>query len=179
MHLDPVFYHEDNFCQIELVPIQNLLAERHETNYIKQYSEQNFTNDGFINIFSRTQIQYSLANLSINHNVFKSILKNDYLYYFEEVYTGYASLEILKPNVHGLGFENYILYYEFQADIIVKMWLDYNLLSDTLKVYPEKLKLAFYKLGITYNLILLDWNELIAVDLKNETALVNYVREVL
>ncbi len=112
-------------------------------------------------------------------NAFETILKEDSLFYFDKVYTGYSTQRLFKSNIHGFGFENYILYYEINNSIITKSWIDYILLSDTLNGYPEKLQNALFKLGTTYDLILIDWNELVTVVLKNKTSLINYVKEVL
>lgn len=176
---DSVFFHEDDYCQIELLPVQNLFTKHGETVVIKDYSEKHFTEDGFINIISRNQVALPLSKLNITYYDFQSLLKQDALFHFDKIYTGYSSYRELKKNIHGFGFENYILYYEFCNNLILNAWVDYNNISDTLNVYPEKLQNAFFKLGEDLNLILVDWNQLTTIILKNKTSVTDYVTDVL
>jgi hypothetical protein len=174
-----VFFHEDDYCQIELLPIQNLLAKRNETDFTQDYSEHNLTENGFINITSRNQTIYPLHKLNISHDQFENILREDSLFYFDNVFTGYSTQRLLKKKIYGFGFENYIVYFETKNKIIVKSWIDYNILSDTLNIYPEKLQNSLLKLGELFNLILIDWNEFITIILKNKADLMEYIKEVL
>lgn len=176
---NPVFFHEDAYCQVELLPINNLLIKRNKTNSDRNHREQNLTDDGFLNISTRSSIKYPLSSINIDYKEFEVILKESSLFFFDKVYTGYSTERILKNSIHGFGFENYILYYEFNNDIITQCWIDYNLFSDTLNCYPERLQNALFKLGTIYDLILIDWNELLTVVLKNEPDLANYIKEAL
>jgi hypothetical protein len=176
---DSVFFHEDNYCQIELLPIQNLFSKNNEADVTKERSEEALTDDGFITIFSRAETKYPLDKLNINITDFETELKQYALFDIKNVYTGYSSQRLLKNNIHCVGFENYILYHEFNNNIVTKAWLDYNAFSDTLNSYPESLQSALLKLVLTYDLILVDWNELITVILKNESAVTNYIKEIL
>ncbi|MFI5159482.1 MAG: hypothetical protein ACHQF4_11495 [Sphingobacteriales bacterium] len=173
------FFHEDNYCQIELLPIQNLLVKRNETDFAKDQLDKNFTEHGFVNITSRSQTTHPLTNLDIAVNQFTAILQEDSLFFLDKVYTGYSTHRSLRKNTHGFVFENYILYYEFNDNFITKSWIDYNLFSDTLNCYPKRLQMALFKLGGYFNLILIDWNELITIILKDEAALTDYINEIL
>jgi hypothetical protein len=176
---DSVFFHEDNYCQIELLPVQNLLSKRNEADATKEQSEEALTDDGFITISSRTETRYPLDKLKISVTDFESVLKEYALFDIKNVYTGYSTQRLLKNNIHGVGFENYVLYHEFNNNIITRAWLDYNVFSDTLNGYPESLQSALLKIGLVYDLILVDWNQLVTIVLRNESALTNYIDEVL
>ena len=176
---DSVFFHEDNYCQKELVPVQNLLSKRNEIDVTKEQSEEAFTGDGFITMSTIEETKYPLDKLKISVTDFENILKEHALFYFRQVYTGYSTERILKANIHGFGFENYVLYHEFNNNIVTKAWIDYNVLSDTLNGYPESLQSALPQLGLVYDLVLVDWNELLTIVLRNESALTSYIDEVL
>lgn len=132
-----------------------------------------------MDIYSREQIQFPLSNLTINVKVFEDALRNNTLGHFEKVYTGYASEQFYKENCHAFWFENYIIFYEYNKDIITKTWINYKLISETLSIYPSKLEHTLSCLGDTFNLILIDWNEIITVDLKNKYDIKNYIKNVL
>ncbi|WP_448699867.1 hypothetical protein ACFGVR_22270 [Mucilaginibacter sp. AW1-3] len=174
-----VFFHEDNYCQIELLPVQNLLTRQFDTDEVKRYAESNFTGDGFLNCSCRDEVAYPIKNLNIDKKEFKALIKTASLFYFDTVYTGYSSHRIPKKNTRGFGFENYVLYYEFQDDIITNCWLDYNPIADELNTYPERLQNILLQLGSAYGLILIDWNECLTVNLANKHALCDYMKEAL
>jgi hypothetical protein len=176
---DSVFFHEDNYCQIELLPIQNLLGKRNATDATKEQSEEILTDAGFIAISSRAEPRYPLNKLKISVTDFERVLKGYALFDIKNVYTGYSTQRLFKNNIHAVGFENYVLYHEFDNNIITKVWIDYNVFSDTLNGYPKNLQSVLLQLGFLYDLILVDWNELLTVVLKNKSALTNYIDEVL
>ena len=174
-----VFFHEDNYCLLELLPVQNLLIKQPGPGEIEQHAEKNFTGNGFLNCACREQANYSLSHLNIDKKEFKAIIGNESLFYFDTVYTGYSTERILKKHARGFGFENYILFYEFIDDLIITCWVDYNPIAETLNSYPEKLQDTLLKLGDTYGLVLIDWNECQTVNLANKHALCNYMKEAL
>lgn len=171
---DEVYFHEDNYRQIELLPVQNLLNIHKEADLMKEQTEKAFTPDGFVTMSVIEETKYPLNTLKISATDFENFLREYALFYFSNVYTGYSTYRELKTNLQAFGFENYVLYYESSYNILTNAWINYNLLSDTLDVYPENLESALFKLGSTYKLILMDWNELVTVFLKDRPALKNY-----
>jgi hypothetical protein len=174
-----VFFHEDNYRQTELLPVQNLLTKQPELHSVLHHAEKNFTGDGFLSCSCREETAFPLSELQIDKKEFKALIKTGSLFYFDTVYTGYSTQRILKKDTRGFGFENYILYYEFSNDVIINCWLDYNPISEDLNNYPERLQNVLLKLGSAYGLILIDWNECQTVNLANKHALCDYMKEAL
>jgi len=174
-----VFFHENNYCRIELLPVQNLLTRQFDADEKEKYAAAGFSGDGFLNICSRDEASYPLSNLSIDKKEFKALITPASLFYFDTVYTGHSTHRELKKHTRGFGFENYILYFEFSDDIIINCWLDYNPISEELNVYPQRLQNILLNLGSTYGLILIDWNECLTVNLANKHALLDYMQEAL
>ena len=108
MSVNSIFFHEDNYCQIELLPIENPLMKRSEADLTKDYSEKNLTEDGFISVTSISQTTYPINTLNITLKQFQIILNETCLFFYDKVYTGYSTQRIVKKNTHGFGFENYI-----------------------------------------------------------------------
>jgi hypothetical protein len=77
---DSVFFHEDDYCQIELVPVQNLLSKRNEADATKEHSEDALTDDGFITVSIREETKYPLDRLKISVTDFENILKEHALF---------------------------------------------------------------------------------------------------
>ena len=174
-----VFFHEDNYCRIELLPVQNLLTRQCGVGETERYAAAGFTGNGFLNICDRDEANCPLGDIIIDKKGFKALIMPLALFYFDTVYTGYSSHRELKKHARGFGFENYILYFEFRDDIIINCWLDYNPIADELNVYPERLQNVLLKLGLAYGLILIDWNECLTVNLANKHALLDYMQEAL
>jgi len=174
-----VFFHEDNYCRIELLPVQNLLIRQFDADKKEKYAAAGFTGDGFLNICSRDEARYPLSNSGIAKKEFKALIMPSSLFYFDTVYTGYSTHRELRKHARGFGFENYILYFEFRDDIIINCWLDYHPISEDLNVYPERLQNTLLALGHTYGLIYIDWNECLTVNLANKHALLDYMQEAL
>ncbi len=176
---DSVFFHEDNYRQLELIPVQNLLKKEAEKDSPAEYADQDFTGHGFLSCACREETTYPLALLNIDKIDFKALIKTESLFYFDTVYTGSSDERQLVPNTRGFGFENYVLYYEFSDDMIINCWLDYNPISEDLNNHPQKLEHMLHKLGTTYGLVLVDWNECLTVNLANKHALTEYMKEAL
>jgi hypothetical protein len=177
--VNSVFFHEDNYCLTELIPVQNLLMRQFDTNEVKRYADKDCTGHGFLNCSCREETTYPLKFLNIDKIAFKALIKTKSLFYFDTVYTGSSDERKLVQNTRGFGFENYVLYYEFANDIIVNCWLDYNPLSNELNNYPKKLEHILHKLGLAYGLVLIDWDECLTVNLNNKHALADYMQEAL
>jgi len=174
-----VFYHEDNYRQIDILPIQNIFSVQQEADKISELSEEDYTGDGFLKAYAISQTKYPLEKLNINRRVFEALLKEDSLFYFDEVYTGYSSYTELKKDTYAFGYENYVIYYTVLNNIVTAIWVDYNFLSDTLNERPMRLKTTLYKIGVLYKLMLVDWNQDISVDLSKEIGISSYIKQVL
>ena len=173
---DEVYFHEDDYLQRDLLPIQNLLSKRNEADVTIEQSEEAFTEDGFTTMSVIQETKYPLDKLNISVADFENILKEHALFYFKRVYTGYSTHRELKPNTLAFGFENYALFYQFNNGIITRAWIVYISFSDTLDGFPVRLQNTLHKLGLVYDLILVDWNELVTVVLRNEPAIMNYIK---
>jgi len=176
---DSVFYHEDNHCGIELLPIQGTSAEFQLSDTNSNNSEINYIDQRFTEIYDRSVVKYPLARLKINQLLFESLLKEDSLFFFDIVYTGYSSYREVKKDTYAFGYENYIIYYTAVDGIVISSWIDYSSLSDTLNERPLRLKNALYKIGVLYKLMLVNWGEGIFVNLSKEKDILNYVKKVL
>ncbi|MCR8559230.1 hypothetical protein KXD93_16350 [Mucilaginibacter sp. BJC16-A38] len=178
-NIDSIFFHEDDYCQIELLPLVNLLANLNEVDNPIYLAQENHTSFGFSGLYNKDATVISLSVLNIFLDDFEKILRKNALFCFKKVYTGYSSERILKDNIGAFGFENYVIYYKHENGIILTIWLGFSPLLDTLKVYPQKLINSLNELGLAYNLILTDWIENITVNLKSTHIISNYFKEVL
>jgi hypothetical protein len=165
--IDSVFFHEDDYCQRELLPLASLLSNLNKAENAIYVAQENYTSYGFSGLYNNDATVISLEVLNIS------------LADFEKVYTGYSTERTLKDDVGAFGFENYIIYYKFNNGIVVKSWLDFSALLDESKIHPQMLISSLNDLGLTYNLILADWIENLTVNLKNTQIISDYFNEIL
>jgi len=176
--LDEIFFHEDNYCQIELLPKNQLQNDLANTT-LDNYRQFDFANDQSLDAFGSERNEYPLKDLNINIASFDTILKGKAKIYFPKVYTGYSTFRTLKVNTIAYGFENYVFYLEFSSNIVTKCWIGYHNVTNDSDVYPLKLSEVLFKLGTSYKLFLMDWTEFFPIDLENKLILSHYLKNYL
>jgi hypothetical protein len=172
--IDSIFFHEDDYCLLELLPIQNLPSE---ISYVQTQSDENSYLEGFAN--ATTDIEYPLFKLGLTCKQFEILIKKDVSYLVGQVYTGYSSYRELKSNITAYGLGNYVLYAESNNDVISKLWINYTFVSDTFNGYPHVLERTLHELGLKYDLVLFDWSEFIIIILKDKKQLLKYISHIL
>lgn len=151
---ESIFFHEDDYCQLEIVPAQSLSDWVLSTSYLKEKS--------------------------ILISDYELIIKHYALYFFEKIYTGYGSAyRAYRPSIRAYGYENYVLYFEFEKNIIVRSWLSYHHLSNLSDVFPKSLESVLNEIGNAYNLMLIDQREFQSVNLKNDEELHEYLIKII
>lgn len=168
-----IFFHEDDYLQVEILPNKNLFVEN------KMNAQNSFNDSGIVEIFSRSQIMYPLQSLQIGKESMESVLKKYAIFSFNFVYSGYSNHRERVDNAFGFGYENHaIIYkhdgYKFQ---VVNMWIIYSYFSDEFNRDPQALKATLEDLGLTYEVMLVDWIQNIALDLKNKKSVDSYLKD--
>jgi hypothetical protein len=160
---DNVFFHEDDYSLIEIIPLQDNFCQSQEKDF-------------FLNC-SKGYISKPIADLKISTDIFENILMETALKNITKVYTGYSSERDIVNNCRCFCYENYVLFYRYDNNNkLNKIWINYILLEDYLNVYPSNLEKALMKLGKIFDLLLVDWNEILVLNLRSEEAVLEYVR---
>ncbi len=122
---DSLFYHEDDFCQIEFQPQENIKFVESEMARLNDNYEENFDGFGFKEMVVRGEApmplvskkikRYELDNLILSYGLNKEI----------QVYTGYGlTFRKLRKNTYGYGKGYAAIYFDFNEDTIVKhIWM--------------------------------------------------------
>jgi hypothetical protein len=157
--IDSVFFHEDDYSLIEILPFQGDVDKMND----------------FFRFYTQKLTSTSLVSLNIAVDVFENIIQTCAIRHFRKVYTGYASKKKEVKNCRCFYYENYIIFYEHNNGKLMKCWINYSALEDSLNIYPLRLENALNSLGRSYNLFLVDWNEILVVSLNNKKALKDYI----
>lgn len=172
---DKLLFHEDDYNQIEIIARENFFGVTKSISEIPNQLQERAVEHGFGQIYSREQIIFPLERKRILKEDFYAVLKEESDTFFGKIFKGYSSYEELINNSEGFGYENYVILYVYDNGIILSCWIVYKRLSETLNIYPAHLKKALEKIGTKWNLLLVDWNELVLTDLTKSDSLESYI----
>jgi len=165
-----IFYHEDDFGQVEIIPSENFERLIKEAENVKDFSEKHFEGGGFTDIYVREQSGLKLEERKIKVSELNDILSKLSVEKHTIATTGIRPDEMLSKNTFGYG-ENYNgLFFDFKEDIVSNIWV-----SGRLNVNDEKLISVMNEIGTKWNLLLMDWNSLELIDLQNKEQIKKYV----
>ncbi|ANH81285.1 hypothetical protein A8C56_10065 [Niabella ginsenosidivorans] len=169
-----IFFHEDFYRQIELIPEENYFGTRKDID--QNFIQEEPSKYGFINITERKEQAIKTEVLRIHMDIIENVLSPFTIKKFDTVITGYNKTEILKENIMALGFERFALFFETKLNIVNNIWMSQS--ADLPReTSNSKLLQALTILGKQFKLILVDWNEEIVVRLSSTTTLQHYLKE--
>ncbi|WP_436489807.1 hypothetical protein [Chitinophaga sp. ARDCPP14] len=170
---DTVFFHEDYYKQIELVPEQNYFKAIIDIENLPSKDENKY---GFPNAIVRDEHLIKLGDLKISFNQFYDLLSPIAINYFSKVTTGYNNNIQTKENTVAFGFERLGIFVSFEAEFVTNIWLCLSqLFAQTQNC--QKILSALNILGTTYKLALIDWDEEIIIRLSNYKSSEEYLMD--
>jgi len=167
-----IFYHEDYYKQIELIPENNFFSIHKELNNIQP---ANNSVNGYFQIIERNEATIRTESLALRIDPIAEELAPITLRFFERVTTGYGTSVSVKKNTIAFGFERIALFFEqLDSGIVKNIWLT----QSTLLHKQSSCNNLFQALTIlsNYNLILVDWNEELVIRLSNPNAIRAYLQ---
>jgi hypothetical protein len=166
-----LFYHEDDYCQIELSPMENLTLFQGESKKINDLADKSFDGYGYTDIYVRNDNRIKLEERKIDQNELEAIVRAIGLDKATKVITGYGTTyrENCKNTV-GFGKDYSAIYFDFKEEIVGHIWLTNHFSMD-----KQKLVDCLLQLGQKWNLLLVDWNQTITVDLTNRDEIEKYL----
>src|SRR5215510_794228 len=85
-----LYFHEDDYCQVELLPVSALVTSVDEINEIAAFSNMHWDGTAWTPLYPREDHSQHLKSLGISINSVAAIL-NSILEPVEEIYTGYST----------------------------------------------------------------------------------------
>jgi len=167
-----IFYHEDDFRQVEIVPSDNLSILVAESEKVDTFAKEHFDGSGFTDIDVRNDKNKTKLNQwRIDPNDLEKILGSLGLDRIPNVLTGYGQnyREHHKDCV-AFGNDDCAVYYNFKDNVVEHIWFTNHWSMDR-----ERLAKSLHELGKQWNLLLQDWNLTITVDLKDKGSIDQYL----
>ncbi|MEH1009491.1 hypothetical protein VDP25_17265 [Winogradskyella sp. ECml5-4] len=163
-----IFYHEDDFCQIEIVPKENLSDLLKQADNIADFSTEN----GYSDIYVREENKVSLKSREIDKTELEKLLAELGTEKHTEVITGYGSdYRVKSENTIGFGKEYSAVYFDFENDKVKNIWT-----TNLFGLNNDKVVDVLSRIGKKWNLVLMDWNRSELVDLSNKEMIKKYLK---
>jgi len=167
-----IFYHEDDFRQVEIVLSDNLSPLNTESEKVDTFAKEHFDGSGFTDIYVRNdENKTKLNQRRIDPNDLEKILSSLGFDRIPNVLTGYGqSYREQHKNCVAFGKDYCAVYYDFQDNFVEHIWFTNHWSMDR-----ERLAKSLHELGQQWNLLLQDWNLTLTVDLKDKSLIDQYL----
>ena len=162
-----VYFHEDDYCQIEILPLSAEKFCLKQIGEIFGFTEKHTEEYGFSDIYIRNENPHSIREAGISHEKISEIL--DFLPEFDEVTSEYLQwIEDSKP-VFSRGIDNdtAVFWEKDENGIISAMWLGMYIIPENCYMWHKIL---------TAPIMLAYWNAGICIDLTDSEEIENYIR---
>jgi hypothetical protein len=149
-----VYFHEDDYCQLELLPEANWGFCAKQMNEIEKFSEGRKAEVGWTDMFMRSENPKQLSEVEIERSALVSSVR-EFLPPFDRVLTGYGSLSEECQHTIALGpHPSLVLFAEIGArDIVMAVWFTLDLKSNEDVAIAVKSCVALSR----WQVILADW----------------------
>ena len=174
-HKNKLFFHEDLYKQIELIPRKNYFATQKA---IAELPHGQGSADGFLTCVIRPEHPAKLSDENIIIDMVNKMLKPLALSFYDQIVSGYSTKSYDVPNTVAWGFERYGIFVEYKSGIVTGLWLCQSSMF-VANNFGVALKSAILLLSSKLDLVLVDWNQEILIDTSQEKLLGKYSREVL
>ena len=149
-----IYFHEDDYCSIEILPIENLEFCLKQAGLIADFSEKHKAEVGYTDIFALEKSPFSMQSKKIPKAVLEKAVQS-ILPKFDEVFTGYGSYEEKCSHIGAFGNnENVVIFYDEKDGFIENIWLNLNVYEAEDITIAKSLVHTLSKLG---NFIIADW----------------------
>lgn len=159
-----IFFHEDDYRQIELLPLENLGFCLEQAGVIDAFSKEHWTGAGWDAMHLREENPQPLSALCIGLDDIRLALAT-ITFEYDAVSTGYSSWRQPCPDIHAFGAaDGRTLFVQIADGIAVAIWC-----SD--------LSLAWQMLPQAERLLVVDWGWSFVSPLQDTPKLLAYLRQ--
>ena len=168
-----IYFHEDDYCQLEVLPLSAEQFCRREMGEIEEFAEEHREGPFYTDIYLREESPETLLQLNLRPEQLTAAL--DFLPAYDLVETGYSSYreECQSTQARGLNEELAVFWSVDEAGLVEAIWLAFW-------VEPQEANAArqlLTALGHLAPLLLADWSWDRCVDLRQPAEIEQYVAE--
>lgn len=169
----PSFW-EDDYCQIEIVPRKNIVNIENSIIQIEKFTETTRTENGFTDIFIREGLPFPTLNEELRIDYFEKLMTDKGFEKAKQIrYDGSNISECTQTNTNAFSLPCFNFFYDCKDEFINNIWILNSLITST--DHFDKISEALYELGESCELVLVNWNSLELIDLKNRNQIKDYL----
>jgi hypothetical protein len=169
----PSFW-EDDYCQVEVVPVENMAFIKSQLEQIVDFSAKAKDGDGFREVFMRGPLSVLTSSKEVRTDYLEMALLSFKL--LKANHIRYDAREILNcetSNTRAFGFPDFTIFFDRKDEFVKNIWINAKA-----GFSPEHFKIiqsALYNLGEECGLILIDWNSFELIDLVDRRQIEKYL----
>lgn len=165
-----LFYHEDDYCMLELTPIENLNWLKQELDNANEFSEKHFDGYGWTKMYVIKEQAVKLSSRQISTDKLIQIINETGFQKASAVTTGYGQTTREDcPNTFGFGKDYSAVYFSTRQYNVDKIWF-----TNLFALDREKVIDMLHDIGKEWNLVLVDWFKHSVTSLADKEAIKNY-----
>ncbi|PTB97271.1 hypothetical protein C9994_03585 [Marivirga lumbricoides] len=171
-----LYLHEDFYCQVELIPIENFLDLKEENEKIDEFAKEHRDGLGFTDVYVRDGQKVKTSEREIPINEFEALLQTCGFQKVDKVYSGYGSHKEVCISTWGFKLDSSAVFCDFKNNLIENIWIDgFRFSKDSAN--KEELINCLFQIGAKWKLILNDWDLTEAIDLSTKKSIDDYISE--
>ena len=171
----PSFW-EDDYCQIEIIPVENRDFILKQSKNINASAQKSRTDYGFTAIFERSSNPVQTLSKEFRTDYLEQTLLG---FQFQKAkHIRYDNSQILTcetGKTKAFGFSNFTVFFDTEDEFVKNIWIHIGLIVSVKQF--ELIESALYTLGEECELILIDWNSLQLFDLSNKAQIQKYLMD--
>ena len=172
-----IYFHEDDYCQQQLLPRDASAHAQSEIKKIKEFSDAHRDPNGYgwTDIYVRQEAPLEFHTLAIKKDIIGPII-SPYLPPYDVVYTGYSSHRELCKQTAAWGTSDCCaVFIDWDKDgIVANIWTE---LFEQDEVAIQAATHAFAALGRLHPLVFVDWAWNYTCDVSDESAFASLLRD--
>ena len=173
--MNEVYFHEDDYCLAELVPIENEQFVKKEVGEVFNFSEEHkAANGSYTDIYVGKTPPKKLEEYKIDYIEIDKILSNIAIRY-EKVTTGYSTHTEECKNTIGYSYNEIKIFISYNDRYITHIWFDFYL--DTISTAEDLYKILKV-ISSNYDLIFVHWAWCFYSRIRHNTELKNKLIEI-
>jgi len=169
-----LYYHEDDYCQIEVMPAQNRGFCERQAGMIDEFADAHRSGHGYTGMFSRSESPIPLSGLGIAKASLERLL-DGVLPKTEEVLTGYSTYLEACDDTAAYGYsDNVAMFFDWNDGTIGNIWLVLDVRDEGDVAAARRMLAALSELG---DLIIADWGWSFIESLADREGIDGYLRK--
>ncbi len=169
----PSFW-EDDYCQIEIVPSENIEHILKTIDQINDLATHSGTDSGFTETFGRGPMPVTTFSREIRTDYLQRMLTDSGFEKAKNIrYNGRKILDCETGLTKAYGSSNFTVFFDTEQECVKNIWLSTHLIISVRQ--KDSIESVFTDLGEQCKMVLIDWTSLELFDLRDQKQIDDYL----